>query len=99
MITSQIGKRKDYYNKFNPKALSSLVKIFPKEVDILSKPSIIDCNQVEFIQKAELSSVFDSKGPFRFHSKIPFSIEKKIIEGIKKSPLVKPYFKNLLPDI
>lgn len=98
MITSQIEKRKNYY-KNNLKALESLIEVSPEEISILSKPSLIDCNQPEFILKSKLDSIFDPDGPFKIYPEIPTYIREKIITCIKRSPIVKPYYKNLLPDI
>jgi len=101
IITSQISKREEYYGikVANKKALSSLVYVDSNDLPILTKRSVIDCNQAEFIRKKDLIEkiIDDSTIETKLKvSNIPDKLKKEIIEAINNSPFVKPYIKEMI---
>lgn len=97
IITSKKENKIRYYSRVNKTALQSMVPVDEKILSFLSKPSIIDCNQVELIRKEELELRIDPKHKINVISRdIPVKLKDEIVEAIKKSPLVKPYIKNLI---
>lgn len=100
IITSQIVKKKDFYDRPNQKALKSLVSINKNIFDFLSKESIIDCNQTELIPKSKFSRIIDDKYGFTIKERnIPEALRLEIVEAIKNSPLVTPNIKKLIDAI
>lgn len=95
IITSQIENRKNYYSKTNKKALNSLVYVDNMTLSFLSKESVIDCNQPELIGRHELIKMVDPKYGIEMKaSQIPLNLQKKIIQAIQNSPVVKKYIKK-----
>lgn len=94
MITSQGEKRKDYY-KHNKKALQSVVDIDSSDISILTKKSVIDCNQPLYYTREELDVLVDGDIE-NLDAIISQEIIIKIKEGIQNSPLVKPVIKKAI---
>lgn len=92
MITSQGEKRKEYY-RHNPKALQSVVDVDSSDISILTKASVIDCNQPLYYTREELDSLIDGNIE-NLSTTISQEIIEKIKEAIKNSPLVKPIIKK-----
>jgi hypothetical protein len=100
IITSQIEKKLSYYSKINKDCIDSLVRITSDDMDFLSKNSIIECNSPMLILRNHLGKVIAIKTPLDIITRdIPKSVQKKIIDAIKRSPLVKPHIKNLLKEL
>jgi len=89
IITSQVEKKKKYYEKVNKKALNGLVFLKRGELSFLKREmSVVDCNQAEFLSKTELINRINS----RFKIKI---IERNLSEELKQDfPLFKENFIN-----
>ncbi len=97
IITSQIEKKYGYYSRVSQKALKSLINVDNKSLPILSKDSVIDCNNAELFNKTELLKRVDPKFAFKVDERnIPHFLKLKIIEAIKNSPQIKPYIKKML---
>jgi hypothetical protein len=97
MITCQVQNKIDYYTRTNAVAVSSLVAVDRVDFQFLNRSSLIDCNSVELVPKAELSKKYDPAHGFEM--KLPFvpdALKNKIVAAIKNSPLVKPIIKKLL---
>ena len=100
IITSQLEKKRDFYNRTNQKALKSLVSVNKSIFGFLSKESFIDCNRAELIPKSKFSKIIDDKYSFTIKErKISESIKVEIVKAIKNSPLVIPYIKKLIDSI
>jgi len=98
MITSQVQSKIDYYTRTNAVAVTSLVAVDGTDLQFLNRPSLIDCNSVELVPKAELSKKYDPA--YGFEMKLPVvpdALNNQIVAAIKNSPLVKPIIKKLLP--
>ncbi|MBI5484888.1 MAG: hypothetical protein HY888_10560 [Deltaproteobacteria bacterium] len=97
MITSQIVSATDYYSN-RPDAYASLIAVRKSDLPFLSvDPSMINCNNVELVPKADLPRKFDPA--FGFEMKLPTvpeELTKRIITAIHNSPVVKPIIKKLL---
>lgn len=97
MITSQVVSTTTYYSN-NPDAYTSLVAVGKSDLPFLSvDPSLINCNNVELVPKAELSKKFDPTHGFEMKlPAVPEELKKRIIAAIHNSPIVKPIIKKLL---
>lgn len=100
MITSQVASTTAYYSN-KPDAYASLVAVGKNDLPFLSvNPSLINCNNVELVPKAELSKKFDPAHGFEMKlPSVPEELKKRIIEAIHNSPIVKPIIKKLLKDL
>jgi len=100
MITSQIESRTAYYSN-RPDAFASLIAVEKCELPFLSvNPSLIDCNNVEVVPKADLSNKYDPVYGFEMKmSSVPEALQKKIVAAIQNSPIVKPVVKKLLKNL
>jgi hypothetical protein len=94
MITSRGEKRKDYY-KHNERALQSVVDIDSSDVSILTKKSVIDCNQPLYYTREELDLLVDGDIE-NLEATISEKIIIKIKEALQSSPLVKPVIKKAI---
>lgn len=94
LISSQWGKRAEYYKKSNPDCLNSLIILKETELDFLRTQSVIDCNDVTYMHKNELQNKI-VPNTYKFVSDdISDELKEKIIKAIKLSPKVKPYIKE-----
>ena len=100
MITSQVASTTAYYSN-RPDAYASLISVGKSELPFLSvDPSLINCNNVELVPKAELSKKFDPAHGFEMKLPVvPDSLKNKIVAAINNSPIVKPIIKKLLTGI
>jgi hypothetical protein len=87
----------DYYSN-RPDAYASLVAVGKSDLPFLSvDPSMINCNNVELVPKADLPSKFDPAYGFEMKlPTVPEELAKRIISAIHNSPVVKPIIKKLL---
>jgi hypothetical protein len=98
MITSQVEKKKKYY-AHNPKALSSLIEVGPSNFPFLDRNSLINCNEIKLINKNKLAEIIDGSVNFEIRARdgdFAEDLKTKIIDGIKNSPLTKPYYADSL---
>jgi hypothetical protein len=96
MITSKIESVTNYYSG-NPGAFASLVSLDGKELSFLNRSSLIDCNNIELIAKADLLKKIDPSYGFELKtSTVPDELKQRIIRAITHSPVVKPIIKKLL---
>ena len=104
LLTSQLDKKIEYYNKVNKKALNSIVSldIYINHFPFLYKDiTVIDCNQPIFDFKNEFiaNKIIDWDNNFKIEQRnIPFDLKKAIVSALKASPIVKPFIKNLIID-
>lgn len=97
IITSQISKKEEYYNRTKPKNKDCLIKVDKSSIPCLKRTSVIDCNQAQFIYIHELESRVDDKYGFKVEMrKIPTTLEKNIKAAIKNSTVVRKYIKRLI---
>ena len=94
LISSQIEKRVSYYTKNNQKCLQSLVMLDGSELKFLTKPSVIDCNNAEYVHKRELLQRIAPGTYKKINENIPTELREKIIAAIDSSPKVKPFVKQ-----
>ena len=100
MITSQVQSKIDYYTRTNAVAVTSLVAVDGTDLRFLNRPSLIDCNSVELVPRAELSKKYDPAHGFKIKLPVvPDSLKNKIVAAINNSPIVKPIIKKLLTGI
>lgn len=100
MITSQIESRTAYYSN-RPDAFASLVAVEKADLPFLSvNPSLIDCNKVEVVPKADLLNKCDPAHGFDIKQpNVPEELQRRIVAAIHNSPLVKPIIKKLLKGL
>ena len=100
MITSQVQSKIDYYTRINAVAVTSLVAVSRTDLHFLNRPSLIDCNIVELVPKAELSKKYDPAHGFEMKLPVvPEALKNKIVAAITNSPIVKPIIKKLLAGL
>ena len=93
LITSQVEKKKRFYELSNPSLLESLIITSGNDIDILSKESCIDCNQPIFLTKEELLSKVDGNIEF-IEAQIDKKLKEKILQSIKKSLMIRDEIKE-----
>ncbi len=94
--TTQIEKRK----KFNKKASISektLIEVSPKEYPTFITESAFNCNDIHEVNIEDLIRKIENNGSMNY-PKIPEQILKKLITGIKESPLITEEVKKLLDN-
>lgn len=94
-ITSDVNKRKVFYERSNPVARGCLVEVTPGDFSFLRYSSVIDCNQPNVINLAEAKFYYDvviNRKDF------PEKIRRMILKAILKSPLVNLRIKNMLKN-
>ena len=91
IITSQVEKRAYYYQKINPKAARSLVRIEARSFHFLTKESLVDCNATELLSIEELEKRVNQERGLNIEAQqIPSELKKQIKSAIINSPLVSP---------
>jgi hypothetical protein len=96
-MTSQVEKRAYYYQKINPKAAQSLVRLEARRFPFLPKESLIDCNATELLSIEELKKRINQERGLNIESQqIPSDLKKRINAAIINSPLVSPAIKKHL---
>jgi len=93
LITSQVDKKKKFYELSNHILLESLILISNNDIDVLSKESCIDCNQPIFLTTEELLAKIDGDIEF-IDVKIDTNLKRKIVQAIKKSLMVREEIKE-----
>lgn len=97
IITSQVEKRAYYYQKINPKAAQSLVRLEARRFPFLLKESLIDCNAIELLSIEELEKKVNRERGLNIEAQqIPSELKKRIKSAIINSPLVSPIIKKHL---
>ncbi|MDO8444529.1 MAG: hypothetical protein Q7T53_00235 [Deltaproteobacteria bacterium] len=97
IITSQIEKRTTFYSKSNKTAISCLVPVDKHALPFLTRESIIECNQPEVLPKEELVKRVNPKHKFNVTQRdIPPDLKGKVLDAIKRSPLVEPFIKKMV---
>ena len=97
IITSQVEKRAYYYQKINPKAARSLVRLEARGFPFLLKESLIDCNAIELLSIEELEKKVNRERGMNIEAQqIPSELKKRIKSAIINSPLVSPAIKKHL---
>ena len=100
IITSQIRKKKAYYQRANPKALRSLVHVDQDMLPFLSGPSLVECNKAELLSVEELTKrVHANEGLEIKDRNIPTPLKRDIASAILQSPLVVPKLKKQLKQL
>lgn len=70
--------------------LATLVELSPESFDVLTKPSIVDCNRLKTIPLAEFNERFVRKEIRCFDKDLPLVLRKALRRAIHAS--------NILPD-
>jgi len=97
IITSQVEKRVYYYQKINPKAAQSLVRLEARSFSFLPKESLIDCNKTELLTIEEIERrIKKDVGLDIENPEIPSALKQKIKAAIINSPLVPKSIKKHL---
>jgi len=78
VITSQIENKRSYYSRTNQKALDSLVHIDRNEINILTRPSVIDCNSPIYDLRENIIDLQIRVKSFKIiHNRVISSLTKK----------------------
>lgn len=93
IASSQLDRVKQRRKQFPPE---TLVIIDESEYADFTKPTIIDCNQIFELSRAELIQKLAAK-ELRSHQDLPKDILHKIWQGAHRSPRVDEAHKLLLP--
>ncbi len=73
----------------------TLVEVAPHEYEGFTKNTMIDCNQVFELDRAELVSRFQAKS-IRSHPDLPLDILNRVRDGILASPRVDEAYKEFI---
>ncbi len=96
MITSQVEKRLNYYERIsNQSAKESLIIVNDELVTCLDRQSCIDCNRPDLYTREELSAKIDGELKF-VATDIESSLRTTLVDAIQRSPLVRPNIKKML---
>ena len=92
--TSKVEKQEKWIqNRRLPKA--TLVQTNPTECSFLSKPTAFNCNNAFVFSKDDMSN-FTDEAKLTYIDKVPKEITDKICAGLKASPVIEQYIKDLL---
>ena len=92
--TTQIEKRKEFIKKANIPE-KTLIEISPKEYQTFTTNSAFNCNDVHEVDIQDLIRKIENDGSMNY-PKIPEQILKRLIAGVKESPLITEEIKRLL---
>jgi len=99
IITSQLDKKINYYERVNKKAIAGLVHPDLHDLAFLNpnKRSIIDCNSAELLSKGQLNHRVDgSHGIKVAQREVSGGLVAKVKNAVLNSPVVKPNVKKAL---
>ena len=83
-----------YYRR--PEAtVETLIQVSPTEYEGFTKDSIIDCNRVMVKSITEIKDKHQA-GKLRLKPDFPDNLLKKLVNGVKSSPLIEKRLKDLL---
>jgi hypothetical protein len=89
IITSKVDTRLNYYERINPKAAQSLVRLEVDSLPFIKRESLIDCNKAEMLSIEELIKRIDRKIGLNLESQvIDTELKERIVKGILNSPLI-----------
>jgi hypothetical protein len=95
IITSQVQRRLHYYERIDPKAAQSLVRLEANSFPFITKESLIDCNKAELLSIEELTKRIDHKIGLNLETQvIDTKLREKILKAILNSPLIPPAIKK-----
>ena len=95
IATSQIEKKKEFVRARNL-PLETLVEVSKNDYIHFTKDTIFDCNSVHIKTVDELINKLIKNNLQTFRETISERILRKILIGVKKSPLVKRSYKKLI---
>lgn len=90
VASSQVDKIRERRRNLPPE---TLIEVAPGEYEGFTKSTLIDCNQVFELDRAELVSRYQSKS-IRSHPDLPVDILNRVREGILASPRVDEAYKE-----
>lgn len=102
IFTSQINKRRNYYNAVNKKAVNCLITVNNDIFRFLDREgSIIDCNRAELISKEELIPRIDvTKYNCEIKTRdVPEFLKKDVKTAIIRSPLIEKRLKKIIKEM
>lgn len=94
--TTQIDKKKEFIKKIGISE-KTLVEVLPKEYPIFSVPSAFNCNDIHEVNIEDLIRKIENNGSMNY-PRLSEQILKKLIIGVKESPLVAEEVKKLLEN-
>ena len=92
--TTQIEKRKEFIKKASISE-KTLIEVSPKEYPTFVTESAFNCNDIHEVNIEDLIRKIENNGSMNY-PKIPEQILKKLIAGVKESPLVTEEVKKML---
>lgn len=92
VVTSQVENVK-LFRKHCP---GTLVELGPDLIDVLNKPSIIDCNDLKQIPLAEFNTRFEGKEICYFDKDLPAPLRRALRKAIHASAVVPDEVKALI---
>jgi hypothetical protein len=95
VASSQVDKIRERRKNLPPE---TLVEVSPGDYVGFTKPTLVDCNQVFELDRAELVSRYEAKS-IRSHSDLPGEILDRVREGILASPRVDEAYKELIRPV
>ena len=95
VASSQVDKIRERRKNLPPE---TLVEVSPGDYVGFTKPTLVDCNQVFELDRAELVSRYEAKS-IRSHPDLPGEILDRVREGILASPRVDEAYKELIRPV
>lgn len=92
--TTQIEKKKEFVRK-SKISEKTIVAVSPKEYPVFTSESAFNCNDIIPVNKEDLMRKIDENGSMDY-PRIPDSILKRLILGIKESPKITEEIKKLI---
>jgi hypothetical protein len=92
VVTSQVDNVK--LRRCN--CLETLVELTPKMLDVLTKPSIVDCNDLKETSLAEFNARFMRKEISCFDKDLPVALRKALRQAIHASNILSAEMKALV---
>lgn len=79
--------------------LETVVELTPVDFDVLTKPSIVDCNDLKEIQLARFSADFGANKIKYFDKDLPLPLRKALRKAIRASVVVSEEVKALVAGV
>jgi hypothetical protein len=90
LLLSVVTSKVEEVKRRRADCLATLVELSPESFDVLTKPSIVDCNRLKTIPLAEFNKRFVRKEIRCFDKDLPLVLRKALRRAIHAS--------NILPD-
>lgn len=96
LLLSVVTSKVEEVKRRRADSLATVVELFPKDFDVLSKLSIVDCNSLKTIPLAEFNERFVRSEIRCFNKDLPLVLRKALRRAIHASNIVADELKGLV---